>query len=295
MIPPSGRAARPRLADQRATVVEVGGGLRAYTVGARDVLDGYAEDAMCSSGRGQVLAPWPNRIKDGAYDFDGRSFQLALTEAHSRSAIHGLVRWASWHAVEPDPARVTMEHLLHPQPGYPFTLRLRVEYQLDAAGLTVRSTATNEGSDACPFGFGHHPYLTRGEPVDGLKLQLPAATRVLVSDLLVPIGREPVDGTTYDFRDGRALGGLQLDTPFTDLDRDAAGIARVRLEDLTLWVDGAYGYLHVFTGDLLPDVNRRSLGVEPMTCLPHAFRTGESLLRLEPGESFAGAWGVAAS
>ena len=48
----------------------------------------------------------------------------------------------------------------------------------------------------------------------------------------------------------------------------------------------------VFTGDPLPDVNRRALAVEPMTCPPNAFRTGEALIRLEPGESFAGTLGA---
>ena len=48
----------------------------------------------------------------------------------------------------------------------------------------------------------------------------------------------------------------------------------------------------VFTGDPLPDVNRRSLAVEPMTCPPNAFRTGDALIRLEPGQSHAGTWGI---
>ncbi len=61
---------------------------------------------------------------------------------------------------------------------------------------------------------------------------------------------------------------------------------------MTLWLDEAYGYLQLFTGDPLPDVDRRSLAVEPMTCPPNAFRTGESLIRLEPGGAFTGRWGI---
>jgi aldose 1-epimerase len=49
----------------------------------------------------------------------------------------------------------------------------------------------------------------------------------------------------------------------------------------------------VFTGDPLPDVARRSLAIEPMTCPANAFRTGDGLLRLEPGASHTGVWGVA--
>ena len=52
---------------------------------------------------------------------------------------------------------------------------------------------------------------------------------------------------------------------------------------VTLWMDEAYPYVMLFTGDPLPDVARRSLAVEPMTCPPNAFRTGRDLIRLEPG------------
>ena len=51
----------------------------------------------------------------------------------------------------------------------------------------------------------------------------------------------------------------------------------------------------LFTGDTRPDVSRRSLAVEPMTCPPNAFRTGDSLIRLEPGQSTTCAWGITPS
>ena len=135
MIPPSGEQHERVFGDQRAVVVEVGGGLRTYG----DVLDGYGVDEMCSSGRGQVLAPWPNRIED---------------------------------------------------------------------------------------------------------------------------------------------------------ERDADGRWRLHAGDVTVWADEAWPYVQVFTGDPLPDVARRSLAVEPMTCAPQPFRTGEGLTRLEPGGRFDGMWGI---
>ena len=50
-VPPSGEQHELSYGDQQAVVVEVGAGLRTYTVGDRDVLDGYAMDEMCASGR----------------------------------------------------------------------------------------------------------------------------------------------------------------------------------------------------------------------------------------------------
>jgi aldose 1-epimerase len=297
---PSGEQFEIADGDQRAIVVEVGGGLRSYTVAGRAVLDGYGEDEMCRSGRGQVLIPWPNRLEGGSYAFDGRRHQLPINDAADQAAIHGLVRWAGWTAGEREPHRVVMQHVLYPRPGYPFTLGLGIEYRLSDAGLRVRTTATNLGTDACPYGAGAHPYLTVGTPtVDGAILRAPGRTVLRADAHGIPTGSEPVDGTDCDFRTARPIGATVLDNAFTDLERDDDGRARVVLRDpapggsgLTLWVDEAYGYLMLFTGDPLPDVARRSLAVEPMTCPPNAFRTGESVVRLEPGHSFTSTWGI---
>ena len=130
MIAPSGEQIEIVHGDQRAVVVEVGGGLREYTLDGRNVLDGYGVDEMSKSGRGQVLIPWPNRIQDGRYSFDGQDHQLPLDDVEEQDAIHGLVRWRSWFAGDRAENRVLMEHALHPQPGYPFSLSLSVEYLL---------------------------------------------------------------------------------------------------------------------------------------------------------------------
>ena len=152
MNSPSGEQIEIAFGDQRAVVVEVGGGLRAYSAAGRELLDGYPADGQIVSGRGQVLIPWPNRLQDGAYEFDGRRHQLPLTEVEHQNAIHGLVRWAGWRVGEREQSRVVMEHVIHPQPGYPFSLEVSIEYALSDQGLSVATTATNIGPDPCPYG-----------------------------------------------------------------------------------------------------------------------------------------------
>ncbi|HEX5172904.1 MAG TPA: hypothetical protein VFV91_02010 [Gaiellaceae bacterium] len=256
MTLPAGQQFELAAGAHRVVVVEVGGGIREWD----GVLLGYAEDEMCSSGRGQVLAPWPNRLAGGRYEWDGRELQLPVNEPASGSAIHGLVRWAGWRAVAREPARVALEHVLHPQPGYPFALRLLVDYRLAEPGLTVRTEAENVGAQACPFGAGHHPYV------------------------LAPTGR--VDDLALD---GELIGDQRLDET-----RYRPGGWRVEVGEATVWADESWPWLQVFTGDL-PDVRRRGLAVEPMTCPPQAFRTGEDVIRLEPGERWSGEWGIEAA
>ncbi len=296
---PSGEQYEIRFEDQRLVAVEVGGGLREYAVGDRDVLDGYGADEMCTSGRGQVLIPWPNRIQDGKYEFEGREHQLPLTEPEAQNAIHGLVRWVSWSVVEREPQRVVLEHVLHAQPGYPFTLGLRIAYALSERGLSVRTTATNLGSSPCPYGAGAHPYLTLGAAtVDALTLRAPARFILVSAEGGHPFGPESVEGTEFDFRDPRPIGSTVLDHCFGDLVRDDDGIAHVELRDpgggtaVTLWLDESYRYFMLYTGDPRPDVARRSLAVEPMTCAPNAFRTGDDVLVLEPGAAIESEWGI---
>jgi len=301
LIPPSGQQYVVRSGDQRAVVTEVGAGLRTYTVADRDVVDGYREDEMCNLGRGQVLLPWPNRIEDGHYEFAGAMQQTPLTEPARHNALHGLTRWVNWTAVEQARDRVLMSLVLHPQDGYPFTLRVHVDYQLSAGGLTIRTTATNVGKHAAPYGAGHHPYFTVGTLIDQALLKMPALMRLEANDRLIPTGRLlPNSGTAYDFLELRPIGSVSLDTAFANLVPDSDGLIRVHLHApggdprVTLWMEPVYRFLMVFTPDAIPDTarRRRSIAIEPMTCAPNAFRSGDGLIVLQPGESTSATWGI---
>jgi len=296
-VNPSGEQYWLEVDGQEASIVEVGGGLRTYTVAGVDVLDGYGVDEMAAGGRGQHLIPWPNRISDGRYSFAGADLQLALTEPDRHNASHGLVRWANWTATAHEADRVVMELTLHPQPGYPFTLGLAVEYRLGAGGLSVSTTATNLGGQRCPYGAGAHPYLTVGtDLVDDAVLLVPAGTRLEADDRGIPTGAVAVDGTAYDFREARPVGGLVVDCAYTDLTgNEAVFAAPDGQRRVTLWWDSSYRWVMVFTGDTLaPSRRRRGLAIEPMTCAPNAFVTGDGLRVLEPEESWTTVWGIAA-
>jgi aldose 1-epimerase len=286
--------------DQRAVVVEVGGGLRSYTVRGGSVVDGYASDELCPGSAGQVLLPWPNRIRDGKYTFGGAAEQLSLTEPAMHNAIHGLTRWLTWRAIETAPDRVIVECDLPAQPGYPWPLRARTTWSLSDDGLRVDHEATNLGGESCPFGLGVHPYLhIDGSTVDDLRLTLPAHSRLLTDGRLLPMGEAKVAGGPFDFTDARRIGDAHMDTAFGDVRPGDDGIVTARLETADgsrareIWADGSFGWLQVYTGDTLHgDRLRRSVAIEPMTCPPDAFRTGEGLIRLEPDARWAGSWGV---
>ncbi|BBH18353.1 aldose 1-epimerase [Nocardioides baekrokdamisoli] len=301
MLAPSGEQFRIASHGYEAVITESGAALRTLTFEGRDLVDGFDEDAMSSGGRGQLLMPWPNRIRDGRYSFDGAAHQLALTEPARRNASHGLARWAAWTLAEHDEARVTLTYRVMAQTGYPWTLELAVSYSVGRFGLSVVQSAQNFSDTAAPYAQGAHPYITVGSgPIDNWTLQLPAATRLLTDDeRLLPVGREHVEGTTYDFRAPRTVGDVYFNHCFAGLrrgeDPDVPDHATVRVSDGThttgLWVDETWPWLLLYSGDDTA-APRRSLAVEPMSAPVDAFSSGEDLIRLEPGETHSGVWGI---
>jgi aldose 1-epimerase len=303
MLGPSGDQFQIEGGGYRAVVTESGAALRSLSYAGRPLLDGFDDDQMSPGGRGQLLMPWPNRIRDGKYAFGGADLQLPLTEPKRSNASHGLARWVAWTLEEQTTNSVSLQYRLMAQTGYPWLVDLHVLYDLSANGLTVTQTATNMSGSPAPYASGAHPYLTVGPgPVDGWELTLPAATRSLADDRLLPVATEPVDGTAYDFRVARPLRDTVFNHGFTDLERDDDGRATVTLRDpasgtgVALWVDDKHRWLQVYSADDVPETARRSLAVEPMTANADAFRSGDDLVTLapsgQPGDELSASWGI---
>jgi aldose 1-epimerase len=302
VVGPTGEQYEINAGGYRAVVTEGGATLRLLEHEGRPVVDGFGADEMPTVGRGQLLVPWPNRIRDGRYEFGGQQRQLGLSEPARGNASHGLVRWAAWCLEEHTAASVSLTYRLMAQSGYPWTLDLHVLYDLSADGLTVTQTATNLSSSPAPFASGAHPYLRVGPgPVDGWELTVPASLRLVTDDRLVPVGDESVDATAYDFRVSRPIRDTVVDHAFGDLDRDAAGIATVTVRNpasgdgVALWMDARHHWIQVFTAELDP-VPRHAIAVEPMTAPPDAFNSGRDLVVLSPAGSeddeFSASWGI---
>jgi aldose 1-epimerase len=295
-IPPTGAQYEIVSGDHRAVVVEVGGGLRTYVRAGQEIIDGYREEELPPGGAGQILAPWPNRLRDGRYHWHGADYQLALSEPAYGNAIHGLVRWLPWQPVSVEPDRVTLACRLNPIPGYPWRLELTTTWSFGDAGLVAEHTATNLGDSPAPFGLGAHPYLLPpGNGVDDIVLLVPADRRLVVDGRKLPLAAPPVAGTEWDFREGRRIGTARLDTTF------GTGGPAVTLSTVdgsrtvTVWADEAFRWWQVFTADGLGEPRkRRSVAVEPMTCPPDAYRSGHDVVTLDPGGTWRGSWGITA-
>jgi aldose 1-epimerase len=275
-----------------------------------------------------VLAPWPNRIDEGRYRFGDHEAHAALDEPLHNCAIHGLVRWLPWSLEQRSPDSVELSITVHPQPGYPFRVRLALLYRLADDGLIVECSARNQGGEDLPFGIGFHPYLEPGPA--GLELSrlfVPATRQVLLDARGIPTGKvseigpgnevalvttpqPPAEGGPPASDEPRThmaaspVGQAVLDVCLTELGAGEDRRWRARLDPapnsgvrqpvpVEIWADERFRYCEVFTADTLPGPGRRrGLAVEPMTCPPNALRSGTDLVVLVPDEQFQASFGI---
>ncbi len=296
--------------DQRAVVSPWGASLRRYYLAdaagrETDVVWGYLGGRQKKGGQGDVLIPFPGRIPDGRYTFDGQTFQLERNDKEGPNAIHGFVRTLPWTTRRLGANFVSYElHLdaeIYGPKGYPFSLDLRVMYTLGRQGLACSFDVHNVGSRVAPVGVGFHPYFTVGTGlVDEAEVTIPCAGYLEFNDRLLPTGRIlDVAGTDWDFRSPRQVGGRRFNHCYVHPERDGEGTATASLRHvksgrrIDIGMDRAFSAIVVYTGDAIADAPRRALAIEPMTCATDAFNHPDwGLKRLAPGEAFSGRYTI---
>ncbi len=287
-----------------AVVLGLGATVRELTHLGRPLVVGFGAGEDMPNFRGAFVAPWPNRIADGRYSFDGADHELPINEPERGTALHGLVYDTPWDLVEHTASSVTLGCTIEPTEAYPFTIALHARFSVGADGFRTDVTALNTGSRRAPYGVCPHPYLLAGEsPLDDWVLELPASTVLTVTpDRLLPVAKESVSGTPFDFREPHALADVQIDHAYTAIERDATGLATVRVTDpahgtgTAMTWDETCPWVQIHTADLpkKPESTRLGLAVEPMTCPPEAFNSGEDLVVLEPGQTHRTGWTISA-
>jgi aldose 1-epimerase len=237
-----------------------------------------------------ILFPFPNRLRDGAFTFQGQRYVLDPPR-------HGFVRDKPWQVLETGAAAQEgawisarceaiqyAEQILH---QFPFPFRLDVTYRLHNHTLSMETVAHNTGDCDMPMGFGIHPYFQR--PQRGT-LHVPARQYWELVDSL-PTGRLLDVTGMYDLRQPRDVTALTLDDIFTDLLADADGMVRCTLEDhhhgmhtIVAFDAAQFPHVVVFT----PPPPRQAICIEPYTCPTDAFNLQQhgvesNLIRLQPG------------
>ncbi len=263
------------------------------------ILDGdktQEELTRCELFKGAKLTPWPNRIRDGRYVFQGKEHQLPTNFPQEGHAIHGLVYNRPFNLVTANglknAAKAKLEHSYDGSiPGYPFKFKITILYILSDDGFTCKTSIKNNGEQSMPVGDGWHPYFRLGKTVDDLMLKIPAKFQLVTDERMIPNNAR----TFRAFRELTRIGDTNFDTGFIMLDY----VPRVELydpkQDVTInaWqetgsrLETGYKYVQIF----IPP-SRKSIAIEPMTCPANGFNSKQGIIILEPGEEFKGQYGV---
>jgi len=289
--------------NRQAVVTEQGAALFRVCWDGAELLNGITDDGFGAfDGHGQLLVPWPGRIRGGKYEYEGHRYELPINDHVTGASIHGWARWATWQPKDHNPDRITLNCRLLAMPGYPFPFEYEQSYAWQGEGLDISLIAKNIGDRTAPFGYGAHPYLAVGHRlIDETTLQVQANRYFEVDEHLTPI--EPassVDGTPFDFRQPRPIGATKLDVTLAELARDDEGriVVNYRSADSSISITCRYyepiKFIQLFSGDTLPMYRRRSLAIEPYTCLPNAFNNGIGLIHIPPGGAVRVHWTLGA-
>lgn len=292
---------------------EMGGALKdlvfLFSGSHQSIMDGYADREEFVSRhtalyKGSKLFPFANRIKDGTYHFEGKSYRLSINEADNRNAIHGLVHDLPFEikkCIADDRSALIVLKYVHTSSdpltdAYPFDFALQIEYSWNvASGFTCSSIVQNTGSCSFPFVDGWHPYFQIGSDLEGVQLKFPAKHAFLCDARGIPTTRT----TAFNkFAELENIGMHTFDTCF-ELKPNAGkipGMAEIFLQNpdagiaFKIWQDagaGAYSYLQIYT-----PTDRKLIAIEPMSAIPDAFNNGIGLAVLHPGQKRRLEWGV---
>ncbi|WP_187264906.1 aldose 1-epimerase family protein [Homoserinibacter sp. GY 40078] len=304
MTSPLGELIELRTARSSARIAPLAAALLDLSVDGHRLAETTPPTRLPAHGHGIVLAPWPNRVRDGRWTHEGEVQQLDLSDPSRGNAIHGLLRNTAYRIRERGEAFVELEARIHPQHGWPFLLDTSVRYELTDDGLTVTHAAFNIGSVRAPWAVGAHPYLRVGEvALDEVRLEVHADHYLELDDRLVPVAvHELADAPELDVRSPRPLSELDLNVAYEGVRTGPEGAASLIAPDgsrVVVWQDPAFRWLQAFTPRDFPHVAADgseaptlAVALEPMSAAPDALNSGEGLAWLEPGEQWEASWGI---
>jgi aldose 1-epimerase len=281
----------------QAEVSPVGAALLELTVAGTRVTPSVSPDDAAEFYVGSIIAPWPNRVANGRYSYQGEDFQLECNETKRQTALHGLSAQHPWSIEASSDDTVTLSTTVGQVPGYPWQIDLLANYLVGENGVTVSLTATNTSATTAPFGAAFHPYFTiPGSALDEWTLQMPAAVVVIPDpDRLLPERDSDVSEAGLDFRDGEHLAEPSLAPPFLDhafggFD-GAASATLASPNGVGISLGASLGsWMQVHRPDAGP--LQGSVVLEPQTCPPNALADSRDVIELAPHEQIHIMWNL---
>jgi aldose 1-epimerase len=247
-----------------------------------------------------ILFPFPNRIRDGRFTWNGKDYQLPINDPQKKNAIHGFACQRPWRIVESG-ADVVSAWITGEFKGsldapdcrslWPADYRLRITYRLAPGILRIETMVDNMDCVPLPFGIGFHPYFR----IIGTHstISVPAESYWELEESLPTGSRRLVEGIR-NLNDWRRFSDLILDDILTDLSATwgppgvcyRGGI--LQESSLEIFTSPSFREAVVFTPP-----HRQAFCIEPYTCTTDAINLQQrsldaGLIVLSPGQSWTG-------
>lgn len=228
------------------------------------------------------LFPFPNRLKNGIYTFEGQTYQFPQNDMENRpNALHGFINNKHFEIVHKTKSACTLKYEYNGDYAYyPFAFSITLGLELLPNALTCNVMVKNTGQQNMPCGFGWHPYFVADEGLETLSLKLPGSTIVELDPLGIPTGKEQ---PSHCFDDSRLIHETHLDDCFRLNFANNTSQSELLFENgdlIEIWQDASFPFTQVYTHP-----SRKSIAIEPMTCGVNALNSGDGLIILAPGQS----------
>ena len=263
----------------------LGGSIQEFIYKGVPIIDGITIDDdgiddYFNTHKSALLFPFPNRVKDGNYSFNGKNYQMYLNEPKLKNSIHGLVFDKHFKIensnVTSNEAKISLSYTSDGLiKGYPFKFIFHIEYSIKINGEIITTIEIqNMDEKTLPFGIGWHPYFT-AQNLENSTLSFDSHEHFIFSERSIPenIVRSELPTKLI-------IGNKMFDDGFS-LSKDSVQFDDPRYKLNLKFSNNITPYLQIYTPS-----HRKNIAIEPMTCATDALNNKYGLLALEAGEVF---------
>lgn len=235
-----------------------------------------------------LLFPFPNRLKDGRFEFGGKSYQFPLNDFGKPNALHGFIHDMKFEEIVRDEEKLGLAcNYLGDIDYYPFPFDMQLTYQLEPGVLRIEVEITNTGTSLMPCSFGWHPYFNINDDADQVRIELVGADLIVVDETLIPTGKR----TPYrTLEEACTIENLKLDNCFQFQDTTTERSTKLCFPDdttLEVWQDRSLPFVQLYTPD-----DYKTIAIEPMSSNINALNTKDGLSLIKPKQSLVLNFGV---
>lgn len=231
-----------------------------------------------------ILFPFANRIKDGRYDFEGKTYQFDVNEKALNNALHGLVYNKTFELISQETseeyASVTLIYdEVKTTLGFPYTYSIKLEYVLTENTLDLNVEIKNTGSKTFPFTIGWHPYFLSSNLYDS-QVDFNSDKKIIFDERNITIG-------VNDFKKN---GNFEILDKFLDdcfVLNSKEIVFNTPKYNLELSTSEKDSFLQLYTPP-----HKNTIAIEPTTGVSDSFNNGIGLKTLQPNETYTIHWNL---